>query len=100
MSIGADTQSHLRTRTTRVVREKTGFSEQLAVLIAGELVEILLDEFRGEQIYMSPSRLERDTAVLIEFNGRNHGEICDRHEISRSTLYRILQKRGQVNACE
>lgn len=93
MSIGADTQSRMRTRVTRVVREQTGFNERLAVFIASEIVETLIDDFRGERIYVSPSRVERDAAVLLEFNGRNHGAVCERHDISRSTLYRILTRR-------
>lgn len=94
MSIDTDTQSHLRTRVTRAVRQKTGFSERLATFIAAEIIDGLVDQFRGERIYIGRSRIERDSAVLIEFNGRNHTDVCERHDISRATLYRILQKRG------
>jgi len=33
----------------------------------------------------------RNEAVLREFNGRNHREVCRRHGISKRTLYRILK---------
>ncbi|MDN5937876.1 MAG: hypothetical protein L0H83_04375 [Salinisphaera sp.] len=93
MSVGADTQARMRTRVTRVVREHTGFNERLALYIASEIIDALIEDYRGERLYVSASRAERDAAVLIDFNGRNHRAVCARHGVSRSTLYRIIGQR-------
>lgn len=94
MSLGEDTQSRIRNRVTRVVREHTGFSEQIAVQIAAEVLERIVDDFRGERVYVSPSRDDRRAAVRRDFNGRNHEEVCKAHGISERTLYRYLGGSG------
>lgn len=33
---------------------------------------------------------QRYAAIKADFNGRNHTEVCKKHGISRSTLYRAL----------
>jgi len=39
-------------------------------------------------------RVTRDDAVRRSFNGRNHREVCRKHDISRRTLYRIIGGQG------
>lgn len=95
MSIDNDNLSRIRTRITRAVRQRIDCDERLAAFIATEAVDALITDFRGERIYIAPSIIERDAQVLVDFNGRNHDTVCDRHDISRSTLYRIIKKRGQ-----
>ena len=35
-------------------------------------------------------KVERNRRIRQEFTGRNHDEICERYEISRRTLYRVI----------
>lgn len=94
MSIDSDNLSRIRTRLTRAVRQRIDCDERLAAFIATEAVDALLHGFRGERLYIAPSLVERDAQVLMDFDGRNHDTVCERHDISKRTLYRILHKRG------
>lgn len=94
MSLGQDTQSRMKNGITRVVRQHTGFSERIAVEIAAEILQRLVDDWRGERVYVCHSREERNAAVKRDFNGRNKDEVCKKHGISERTLYRILGGSG------
>jgi len=64
------------------------FSEALAVEIAKQL--------GGERVYISSCPLdkdERDKAIRKEFNGRNIRQMCEKYDLSRRTVYRIVNKK-------
>ncbi|MCK5769484.1 Mor transcription activator family protein [Algiphilus sp.] len=94
MSIDQDTEVNVKSRMTRVIREHTGLAERIAVEMAGEAWNALVTQLGGERVYFCPSKAERDAAVIRDFNGRNHAEVCREHDISRRTLYRILNGRA------
>lgn len=93
MSLDQDTEVTIKARFVRVIREHTGFNERLATAIASEAWGALVEELRGDRIYVSPSKAERDAEVLRDFDGTNHDQVCRDHKISRPTLYRILNSR-------
>lgn len=39
---------------------------------------------------------QRYAAIKADFNGRNHTEVCKKHGISRSTLYRAVNDEKMV----
>lgn len=92
MTAASDRRAGLRTRIVAVIREHIGLHEQFSVPIADEIVTAFHDEFAGEKMYLGGRDPDRDAKVLADFNGRNHEEVMERHVISRSTLYNILQR--------
>jgi Mor family transcriptional regulator len=72
--------------------------------ILGIMAEVVMDRvsrrWPGERLYVpvnpdNLSREQKETAIRAEFDGTNMGEVCRRHQISRSTFYRIIgQRRG------
>lgn len=78
----------------RVIRESLGLPEKVAVPMADELAKGLKARLGGLYIPAREIREARDTAVLRDFNGRNHAEVMRSHNISQRTLYRIIGKRA------
>lgn len=79
----------------RIIRESLGLPEKVAVPMADELAAGLRRHMGGFYIPAREIREVRDTAVLRDFNGRNHAEVMRRHNICRATLYNII-KRGRA----
>jgi Mor family transcriptional regulator len=69
-------------------------NESIATPIAEAVLDALRDEFAGRALYIpARSKAARNAAVLAEFNGRNHAEVCKKHDISRRTLYELIGRR-------
>ncbi len=94
MSVDQDNEALIKTRITRVVRERTGLHERLAAPIADEVFDGLCQTFGGERVYFVRSKAARDAAVRAEFDGHNFAAVMRRHNISRATLYRIIGRRS------
>lgn len=64
------------------------FTEALAVELTRQL--------GGERVYISSCPLdknERDKAIRREFNGRNIRQMCEKYDLSRRSVYRIVNKK-------
>jgi len=77
------------------VREEIGMNEQLATVFAQALVRGLRRQLGGQEIYIPPSKSERDLAIRREFNGANIEELMRRHNLSRTRIYEIVGKKPQ-----
>lgn len=79
----------------RIIRESIGLPEKIAVPLAEELAAGLRRNMGGLYIPAREIRAVRDAAVLRDFDGRNHGAVMRAHHIGRTTLYKIIKRRGQ-----
>lgn len=60
--------------------------------LAEQILTHLRKKFGSSEIYFPVHDIEqRNTAIKVDFNGRNHAEICRKYHISLRTLYRILK---------
>lgn len=82
--------STVHAEAVRVAQEH-GVEEARAIQIAARLVESVSTRYQGIEPYVGKMRYDRG-AVLRDFDGRNHQQVCSEHHISRSTLYRILRQ--------
>lgn len=90
-SEGIDAAVALQYEITAIVREEIGLKEQLASQFANLILEGMRKRFGGADLYISTvDRVARNEAIRHDFNGRNHEEICRKYDISRTSLYRIL----------
>ena len=90
--IDIDAAVNFRNTLIRIIRSALGLPETVAVPIADELAKGLSNEMGGLYITKREIRATRDDAVRRDFTGRNHREVCRKHDISRRTLYRIIGK--------
>lgn len=80
-------------------------AEDQAVQLAGEISSILVEvisqdealvdglrsRLGGGDVYIpAPDKSARNQAIRAEFNGRNMSEVCRRHGVKPSTVYRIV----------
>ena len=93
----ADASIQLQREILDIVREETGMHEPLAIVLAASIERGLRKRFGGQtmgtrgDIYIpAPDRAERNAAVLADFNGTNHAQVCAKHSISPATFYRII----------
>jgi len=86
----------LKNKIIRAVRTGTGMHEHLALPIADEILGLLQTEFGGSRVYIpsATKRMinERNKRVMAAFTGDNHDQVCRDNGITRSTLYRILNR--------
>lgn len=74
-----------------IIRRQIGMHETLATIHAQALVRGLRDLHGGRELWIpAPDKSERNAAIRREFNGTNLNEVCARHGISRTSLYRII----------
>jgi Mor family transcriptional regulator len=65
--------------------------EALINRLATALVDGLRSRLGGGDVYIpAPDKSARNTAIRAEFNGRNMSEVCRRHGVKPSTVYRIV----------
>ena len=91
-----DQAIQLHREYVEIVREEIGLHEQFANDIAAAIVRGMRKRYGGRSlgakgcIYIhKPDKSERNAAIRAEFNGTNADEVCKKHGIGRSTLYRI-----------
>jgi Mor family transcriptional regulator len=96
ITLEQDAAVNFRNDLVRVIRESLGLPEKVAVPMADELAKGLKNRMGGLYIPAREIREARDAAVLRDFNGRNHAEVLNAHNICRATLYNILRRRGPV----
>jgi Mor family transcriptional regulator len=72
------------------------YSEDEARRIATMVVKGECMRYGGDRRYTPvwPHRQERDEAIRAEFNGCNSGDVCRKYNISRTSLYRIVNRRA------
>ena len=85
-----DAAATLQMEVTEIVRAEIGYNEAFASSIASAIVRGLRRKLGGQEVYIpAPDRSERDAAIRREFNGTNLAEVCQRHGVSKSTVYRL-----------
>lgn len=73
-----------------IVRNEIGMHEALASPFAQALVRGLRRRLGGSELWIpAPSKEERNAAIRREFNGKNLEEVCRRHGVSSTTVYRV-----------
>jgi len=82
----------LRGEFTRIlIQRRPGMCETEASALAGDIVSGLRELYGSQKLYVpGPDRSGLKAAVLRDFRGNNHGEVCRKHGISRATLYRWI----------
>lgn len=89
----------LQAEYVRVIRETTGAPEAVAFKAASMMVRAFRQRFAGAQLYVSHPPRYDESAVLRELKPDNLDEVCARHHIHRSTVYRIVARarhRGEI----
>ncbi len=62
------------------------------VILCGSEMGLSGDEYYWPCRYSRCSREERDEAVRRDFNGRNLREVCAKHGLSHTTVYKIVKQ--------
>ena len=90
----------LRGDIAAIIHRKVGMLEPFANQLAGAILEGLREDFGGSTIggkgsvYIpAPDKSNRNAAIRAEFNGTNAAEVCKKHGINKTTLYRIAGER-------
>jgi Mor family transcriptional regulator len=92
MRHGRDPWEALRVDYVRIVQECTGATPDVSMRAAAELVRAFRVKFGGADLYVPrPARYD-EAALLREFDGRNVDEVCTKHGIAHSTLYRAVAR--------
>lgn len=88
-----DVLAALRSEAAKMAGDMFGLQEAQASELAAAITAWLQQKCGGRELYVrARSRKERDRAVVADFDGRNHAEVCRAHGISLATLYRILER--------
>lgn len=96
MSAEHDAAVSFRYELVRVIRESLGLPESIAVPMADHLASGMSRKWGGTYIPVSAIvREARNAAILRDFTGANHTEVMRRHNVSRTSLYRILGEYSQ-----
>lgn len=95
-TLDQDAAVNFRNTLIRIIRASLGLPETVAMPMADELAKGMCSELGGLYITKREIRSTRDEAVRRDFTGRNHREVCRKHDISRATLYRITGTRKGV----
>jgi Mor family transcriptional regulator len=81
---------------TAILRENLAVQEPWASAMAYEIVEGMRARFGGDDVYVpAPDKQSRNERVREMFNGRNLKELMQVFGLSRSTVYKIVGRRGQ-----
>ena len=84
-----------------VLREKVGFREPLASVIAQMQVDGLRERLGGQEVYISAmDKAARDTSIRETFNGRNIKEVYAKFGVSAATVYRVCSRRSSTGVCD
>lgn len=90
----ADRSMTLLYLLTGALQHEAGIPERDAFNLARGMVRWMAPQVGGDVLYcpktLDADRSDRDEAIRREFNGRNRDELCSRHEISKSSFYRII----------
>ncbi|HYF17698.1 MAG TPA: Mor transcription activator family protein [Ramlibacter sp.] len=96
-ALNEDAAALLQMEFTEIVREEIGYKEDFASQIASAVLRGLRRRRGGEELYVpAADRSERDAAIRREFNGTNLLEVCRRHGVSKSTVYRVCEAAGRA----
>jgi Mor family transcriptional regulator len=89
-----DKAAELKFELTNIVSEEIGMNEAFASQIAEALVRGLRKRMGGQDIYIpAPNKSARDAAIKAEFNGRNLDALCDKYQLGRSAIYKIVNQK-------
>jgi Mor family transcriptional regulator len=74
-----------------VIAVKFGVSVQIAADMASAMIERIKESVGGDDLYVpKPDKQKRNRLIKSRFNGVNHIEVCGEFNISKATLYRVL----------
>lgn len=70
-----------------------GVDDEALAQIAERAAEFMRRHFGGRAVCIAPyDRETRDEMIRRDFNGRNVREVMIRYDVSRATVYRIVNK--------
>jgi Mor family transcriptional regulator len=84
-----DHLSELRDPLVATLRKHAIADERVALDVTDKVIIVLRAYFKGERIYFGAQKYDA-AAVLADFNGRNRDEVCNKHNIGKTTFYKIL----------
>jgi len=77
-----------------IVAIKLGINKTLASDLSKAMINKVKNVAGGSMLYIKkPSKAERNAEIKSMFNGTNHQAVCDRFNISRATIYRVISKK-------
>lgn len=90
-----DFVSNLQAEMVRVISQEVGAPMTFANEVAQVVAQNVSAQYSGEQVYIRSKRYD-PAEVVRDFNYRNHQEVCAKHGISQSTLWRIMRRQVRV----
>ncbi|MGZ4954131.1 MAG: Mor transcription activator family protein [Methylobacter sp.] len=93
MSVSDHITDALQGDIREALQSSIGFNDDIAKSLAASIARKIQSRWGGREIYIpvGVDVSDRNRMIKQEFNGSNHAEICRRHNISLSTLYRIIR---------
>lgn len=89
----------LRGEISDALHSQTGLHPEIASEWAGKITDYLRTRLGSQRLYIpAPSRAARDAAIYREYNGTNAGEVCHRHNVSRSRLHQICAEQRAASS--
>lgn len=75
---------------------KNNINSEAALVIAPAIIADVIYQFGGSMVYLKNQTQartdEKHKAILADFNGSNHDEICRKHGITRIWLNKLLKR--------
>lgn len=72
-----------------------GRNAKNAKAIADVIIERIKQQTGGQLVYIpapGDNHERRNQQIAKDFNGRNMAQICDKYNVSRATVYRVVKK--------
>jgi hypothetical protein len=95
---GSEMLDSLETLVRMTVRDRlagsglpVGRIEELATAAGNDAAEAVRRNFGGGQIYIPLDVARRDAEIYRAFNGYNHFDLAQKHNLCLSTIYKILR---------
>lgn len=86
-----DKAAELTLEITTIVQDEIGFNKHFASQIAEALVRGIRKRLGGQSFYIpAPDKSARDKKIKEEFNGTNIDEVCEKYNVSKTSVYRIV----------
>lgn len=83
---------------------KNHIDPELTLVIAPAIIADVVKKFGGEMVYLKNQTKERSDAkhkaILADFNGSNHSEVCQKHGITRFWLNKLLKRASENEEVE
>lgn len=93
MTIAKDSAAFLEAEMTEAVRNALNIKESEATVLTKKILNSLRDRIGGKEFYIPRSdKSKRTEEIAKEFNGTNLTEVCKKHGVTKSTVYRAMSR--------